>query len=485
MATVATTVTPVTLPSDRLEYTEAWGQAAGALNYVYRPTTVDDLREIFALARRTGRSVGLRGAGRSYGDAAYNAEGILIDFARMNRILAWDPKQGIITMEPGVTIEQLWRYALGDGWWPPVVPGTMTPTIGGVLGMNVHGKNNWKAGTTGDNVLKFTALLPTGEEVTCSREENRDLFYSIIGGFGMLGVFTSITLKLKKVYSGELKVDAYPVPNIEAVVADLDAEKDKHDYVVAWVDCFPGGKALGRSEVHVADYLKAGEDPAPAQTLRLEHQDLPDTIMGFFPKSIVWMGMWFFLNNPGAWLTNTAKFMVAQFKGRHSYRQSYAAFNFLLDYVPHWKKAYLPGGLIQYQSFIPKDKAAATYRKLIEISHKYGTPSYLAVMKRHRPDEFLMTHAVDGYSLAMDFKVTKGNRNKLVKMAAAMDAVVLAAGGRFYFAKDSTLHPESARAYLGEDTLAKFVALKRRCDPDNLLQTSLARRVLPELFAGE
>jgi decaprenylphospho-beta-D-ribofuranose 2-oxidase len=61
-----------------------------------------------------------------------------------------------------------------------------------------------------------------------------------------------------------------------------------------------------------------------------------------------------------------------------------------------------------------------------------------------------------------------------------MDEMVLAAGGRFYLAKDSTLRPSVAQAYLGRETVDKLFALKQRYDPDGLLQTDLWRRV----FAG-
>ena len=103
-------------------------------------------------------------------------------------------------------------------------------------------------------------------------------------------------------------------------------------------------------------------------------------------------------------------------------------------------------------------------------------PAYLGVLKRHRPDNFLLTHAVDGYSLALDFRVTRGNRERLRKLAAEMDKLVLEAGGRFYFAKDSTLRREEVSGYLGSKTIQQFKALKRKMDPDNILQTDLYRR---------
>jgi decaprenylphospho-beta-D-ribofuranose 2-oxidase len=99
------------------------------------------------------------------------------------------------------------------------------------------------------------------------------------------------------------------------------------------------------------------------------------------------------------------------------------------------------------------------------------------VMKRHRPDKFLFSHAVDGYSLALDFKVTRRNWARLRELCHRMNDLVLAAGGRFYFAKDSTLRPSDVRAYMGEEALAKYRSFKEKLDPEGLLTSELARRL--------
>ena len=64
------------LPMDRLERVWAWGRADSAMSWVWRPTTVDGVRDVMALAAARGLGVGLRGAGCSYGDASLNAEGV-------------------------------------------------------------------------------------------------------------------------------------------------------------------------------------------------------------------------------------------------------------------------------------------------------------------------------------------------------------------------------------------------------------------------
>jgi FAD/FMN-containing dehydrogenase len=100
----------------------------------------------------------------------------------------------------------------------------------------------------------------------------------------------------------------------------------------------------------------------------------------------------------------------------------------------------------------------------------------LGVLKRHRPDDFLITHGVDGYSLALDFRVTDRNRGRLLQLIGDLNQLVLEADGRFYFAKDSTLTADEVTAYLGEKTVARFKTLKAKNDPENLLQTDLFRR---------
>lgn len=452
--------------------------SSAALSYVYRPVNTDGINAALNAARQSGRSVGLRGAGRSYGDASLNAENVTLDLTRMRRILDWNPQTGVISVEPGVTIQQLWQYTIEDGWWPHVVSGTMYPTLGGAAAMNIHGKNNWKAGPIGDHILDFDILLPTGEAKQCSRAHNPELFHAAIGGFGMLGVITRLTLQLKKVYSGLLNVEAIGVKNFKGLFQLFEARLPISDYLVGWIDCFASGEALGRGQVHQANYLAPGDDPNPTQSLRVENQELPDSLFGVIPKSVMWRLMKPFVNDAGMQAINFAKSLSASTLSHgQTHPQSHAGFAFLLDYVPNWKHAYKPGGLIQYQSFIPKEHAQAVFSEQVKLAQAYGIVPYLGVFKRHRPDDFLMTHAVDGYSLALDFAVTPPKQGGLLSLAAEMDRLVIEAGGRFYFAKDSALHRSSVAEALGEERISRFFALKRECDPENLLQTNLYRRL--------
>ena len=460
------------LPLENIRRLTGFGRASASDGYVFEAFSATDVEEVLKLARETERQVTLRAAARSYGDAATGAECIILDLSQFNRILAFDQAQGIIEVEPGATLEQIWQYALPTGWWLPVVSGTTKTTLGGALAMNIHGKNNFLRGPLGEHVTTLEVLTPAGETWILSPGD--ELFNAVISSAGLLGIIMRVKLQLKRITSGDIWVEAVSCRHWDDQFQAFKRFEGKREYVVSWIDCFVSGATAGRGILHAARH----EEEAPgAESLQLGHQALPTTFFGVFPKSSMWRFLKIFNNRAGMRLVNFAKHQSGKmFEHGKSSRQSLAAYNFLLDYAPGWERAYLPGGLIQCQFFIPRENARDAFEHLVNMQQEAKLESFLAVMKRHRPDNFLFSHAVDGYSLALDFKVTEAGRERLWDLAKRMQDYALGQGGRFYFAKDSTLTAEQAARFLGPD-LAKCRELKGKHDPENLLTSDLARRL--------
>jgi len=467
------------LTNDRLEWVEGWGMAVGGAGFVFRPRDAGGVAEAIEAAKDAGLPIAIRGAGCSYGDAALRGESVVLDLSQLSRMLAWDAETGIVDVEPGVSLGALWRMTIADGWWPPVVTGTMEPTVGGMLAMNVHGKNNWRRGTIGEHCLEFDIVLANGEARTVSSRRDEGLFRQMIGSFGQLGIITRVRLKMKKVHSGLLEVKAVSAPDLEAMLLLADEAKDEWEYVVGWIDAFASGAKLGRGLLHFARHLEEGEDPDPAASLGAEVQDLPNRLFGVVPKGQLWRLLKPLTNRPGMRCVNLGKYMAGSTIGDEKLtRQSLAEFSFLLDYIPNWKRIYLPDGLIQHQSFVPMAMAEQVFRNQLEICQGYGMPSFLAVLKRHRPDPFLMSHGVDGFSLALDFPVVRGQREELWALVRELAGPVVAAGGRFYPAKDAVLTAELYRATFVDGQLDRFAEIKTELDPDRRLRTGLGDRLL-------
>ncbi|MER3466343.1 MAG: FAD-binding protein, partial [Armatimonadota bacterium] len=111
-----------------------------------------------------------------------------------------------------------------------------------------------------------------------------------------------------------------------------------------------------------------------------------------------------------------------------------------------------------YQIFAPINAAQQVFTEATRVAKEQGFPPFLCVLKRHRPDPFLLSHAVDGFSLAMDFRVHMRRWEAFRRLADEMTELTLSAGGRFYLAKDSVLRRGQFRQAVGEEALERFLA---------------------------
>ena len=454
---------------------DSFGGSLRSLSRSVAPATVDELAAVFVAARAEGLQVSFRGAGRSYGDASLNTGGLSVDGRAMRRILSFDRERGILEAEGGVSIAEVWRHTLPQGWWPAVVPGTMFPTLAGSVAMNIHGKNCFKVGPFGNHVLELDLLTASGERLALSRERDAERFRSVIGGLGLLGAVTRVKMQLKHVDTGQLRVRPLVAKTLAHMFDTFVERIPDSDYLVGWVDCFASGPVLGRGLVHQAQHLSLAEDPRGAETLALSRQDLPGSIMGV-PKSLLWMFMKPFANDAGTRFVNSVKYSLPERVGENgTYRDSHAGFAFLLDYVPNWRLMYGEAGFIQVQLFVPDANAREAFAEALRLCQRRGVISYLGVFKRHRPDEFLLSHGLDGWSLALDFKVPR-DAKRLWDTAEELTKLVLEAGGTYYPAKDQVVDAASfARAF--GDRLVRFRDLRRQLDPGGLFANDQARRL--------
>ncbi len=455
---------PMTLTS-----LSGWSESVKGNAYVINANSVEDLKKILFLSQEKQLNILVKGAGCSYGDEVLNDNNLVINTQCMDKIKTWCPDSGVMVVEPGVTFEHALQHSLRDGWIIPAIPGTRFPTIGGALANNVHGKNSYKEGNFGECAIGFEILLASGEIIACSEKNNSELFYSAIGGLGLLGVFIEVTLQLKRVTSAYFQISKWTEPNLQSLICGLDQSIYASDYVIGQVDCFPKGINLGRGTIHTAV-------ESDGQNRDTEERD------NAFSKILSAM------SKPHA--LNVAKLVVGDFsmmcisslkfyfdklsRTDNEILEDFFNFNFLLDKIPNWKHAF-KYGFVEHESLLPKEKATAVFEELIKLTHRFNMPAYLGAIKVHRKDDFLLSFSMDGYSLGIDIPYIPDRKDILHKLLVKLNEVVLENGGLTYLAKDSYLSANQFKSmYKGYE---RFKQLKEKYDPQAVFQSNMYRRL--------
>lgn len=356
------------------------------------------------------------GLGRSYGDSALAPRVLMTD--RLDLFLGFDEKSGVLHAQAGVSLDSILRLFVPRGWFLKITPGTKYISVGGAIASDVHGKSHHVDGCFSECVLDLRLILADGTIVTCSREQNAELFRATCGGMGLTGVIVDARFKLQRIQSALFDQTTYKCPDLKAVMERLD-ETQAVRYAVAWIDCVKTGPGMGRSVLTVGDHAAEGPltphgDPRiPVPIVAPDWTVSPWTIKAF--NALVY-----------------AKTLKAESKARIHYNP----FFYPLDIASDWNRLYGKAGFTQYQLAIPKAAGYPGMKRVLELISGSGMGSGLAVIKTTGPENANpLSFPLAGYTLALDFKHQSG----LDALLDRLDELVLELGGRVYLTKDVRL----------------------------------------------
>ena len=183
---------------------------------VARPTTLEQCREALEYCRNNGMTVCARGAGRGYGDLALNNGNALLDMKLMNRIIDFDDQSATIKVEAGTRLVDIYRHVHYRLLTLPASPTESHSSVAGAICANVNGKDAWRHGSFGEQVVSMTLLLANGETITVDRDH--ELFNAIVGGIGLLGIIIDATLQLKRIPSPFVHIERIPAANVDQLL---------------------------------------------------------------------------------------------------------------------------------------------------------------------------------------------------------------------------------------------------------------------------
>jgi FAD/FMN-containing dehydrogenase len=342
------------------------------------------------------------------------------------------------------------------------VPGTKQVSLGGAVAADIHGKNHHRVGSFGNHVIELELLTAGGDLLTCSPNCRAELFWATVGGMGLTGIITRVTVRLIANETEYMVVKHAPTKNLDEALELSESSDYDDEYSVVWLDCVARRRTLGRGVFISGHHAKLDELPAK---FRSRHSSSPKMrrLRFDFPR----------------WLLN--QFTVGLFDDLYYWRQGrrrsafisdYDSFFFPLDRIGDWNRMYGSPGFIQYQSVLPTQTAVSGLNEMLAHMLKHRRSSYLTVLKRFGPEnKGLLSFPTAGYTLTFDFPVERD----LFPFLDELDRIVLEHGGRVYLAKDARMSREVfAQMYPG---LGEWLRLKSEIDPHNKFSSDLSRRL--------
>lgn len=169
---------------------------------VETPASLEAIRDAVLLAGREGAGVALCGGRHAMGGQQFGAGAVLLDLSGHARVRRLDSEHGLVEADAGIRWpalvgELLERQHSAARVWSirQKQSGADGLSLGGALAANIHGRGLAMAPMVAD-VEGFTLVDARGEVRECSRSQNAGLFGLAIGGYGLFGVITGVTLRL-------------------------------------------------------------------------------------------------------------------------------------------------------------------------------------------------------------------------------------------------------------------------------------------------
>lgn len=211
------------------------------------PETTEEVAQIARICSAHACPMVAWGTGTSLeGHSLAVQGGVVVDFTRMNRLLAVHEADMDCIVQPGMTREALNTELRATGLFFPVDPGA-NAALGGMAACRASGTTTVRYGSTRENVIGLEVVLADGRVIRTGTRAQKsasgyDLTRLFVGSEGTLGLITELTLRL----AGQPEA-------ISAAICAFDSVGDAVDTVIETIQC---GIPVARLEFLDAEFAR-------------------------------------------------------------------------------------------------------------------------------------------------------------------------------------------------------------------------------------
>src|SRR6266403_2948353 len=440
------------------------------------PRTQDELAQAIGRATRDKIAISVSGCRHSMGGQQFATDSICIDTRELANVVAFDRERGLIEADAGIQWPKLidtYLEAQHESAHPWGIAqkqtGADTFTLGGSLSSNVHGRGLTMKPLI-SNVESFTLIDAEGRPVRCSHTENNELFRVAVGGYGLFGPISSVTLRL------------VPRQRLQRVVEIIRADELAKRFEERIANKFLYGDFQFSIDEKSADFLRMGVfacyqpfasgEPVEAEKklrnddwldlLRLAYTDRSKAFARYASYYLSTNGQtyWSDTNQLSAYLPDYARKMREQIGGEAS-------------------------SLVISEIYVPRPALAEVLTQAAELLRSNGTlVIYGTVRLIEKDNESFLPWAKESYACAIFNLLTLHTSAGIEASAKSFRGLIdlaTARGGSYYLTYHRFARREQVTACYPQ--FGKFLDLKSKYDPAGRFQSDWYRHYR-QLFAG-
>ncbi|GAB6022414.1 hypothetical protein CHUAL_006531 [Chamberlinius hualienensis] len=422
----------------------------------FEPEEEGEIEKILALASAQKSVVRCIGCGQSPSDIQFSND-FLISLKKLNKLLEVDVEKQIVHVQSGMTVKKLANDILPQhGLALSVVGAIADISIGGAISTGTH-NTGIQFGTMASYVVELQLLTATGEVLTCSREENAELFFATCCGLGAMGVILNVKIQCEKAFN--LKQTRYPYQLNEVIGCLKTHLKSSDHFRFNW---YP------HSDNVVMDHMKrTTEKPSYTSAFALLWLWIHDYAIGFhFLEFAFWISSFFPWLSPHVndwafwWFNRTPQIRVDRGDKVLNIECLFK------QYVNEWAIPFEKTGVVLYElkEWLAKNPNEYLHFpvevRFVKAEDFYLSPAY----GRDTCYINILSYRPYGKSIPRE------------KIWRAYESIMLKAGGRPHWAKEHPLVAKELRELYPH--FDKWCSLRQKYDPHDMFRNAYMDRIL-------
>ncbi len=444
---------------------------------VLRPRTGEQVAALLQTAAAHRQRVAVAGAQHAMGGQQFAEGGWLLDTRALSGILDFDAVGGRVRVAAGTRWPVLQAFlrrqrdARGAGWAiRQKQTGADDFSLGGALAANIHGRGLERPPLV-DDIEAFTLVRPDGEIVAVDRQRHAELFALAVGGYGLFGVVTDLTLRLAPRQRLQRRVCLLRRAELAGAFEQARAGQACFgDFQFAVDPACDDFLDLGVFACYypVAD---AGPEPVPALTLAADDW-----------RELLWLAH---VDKSEAFRRYSAFYLASD---GQSYSSDEHQFGVYLDGYHREIDARLGhvGSEVITELYVPLDALDRFLGLVGEDCRQHGVDIIYGTVRLIRRDrETVLAWARQDWACVVLNLHVRHEAGGLQRMRADLRRLIdraLQLGGSFYLTYHRHARAEQLRA--AYPRLDEFIAAKHRLDPQGVLDSDWYRGLRATLAAA-